>query len=223
MLVTAVLLIEQLANNLGKHLDNRPNNIQIMKNLLAVILFSITLSSCETLMMAFSGEQAANFQVVGDKAFVNGVLGKKGHKNFMNTLEEHPNIKTLILQEVPGSISDEWNVLTCKEVRTRGIDTYLESNSVIQSGGVDLFIAGVERFSEEGAKIGVHSWSNLRKDGKEYPPAHEEHQIFVDYFKAIERDTSFYWFTLRAAPADGMHFMTKAEIEKYNLVTDWVN
>lgn len=191
-----------------------------------VIILSISLfvffSSCESIMLKMSGEDSASFRVVGDKAYVNGVLGKKGHKTFMTTLKKHPNLKTLVLQEVPGSISDEWNVKTCAEVRNRGINTYLESNSVIQSGGVDLYIAGVKRFSEEGAKIGVHSWSNLRKDGKEYPPEHEQHDIFVDYFNVIDRDTSFYWFTLRVAPANGMHFMSKDEIEKYEIVTDWI-
>ena len=62
----------------------------------------------------------------------------------------------------------------------------------------------------------------MRKDGKEYPPEHEQHDIFVDYFDVIERDTSFYWFTLQVAPANGMHFMSKDEIEKYEIVTDWV-
>ncbi len=174
-------------------------------------------------MLSMSGENSAEFNVIGDKAYVNGILGKKAHKSFMKILKEHPNIKTLVLQQVPGSISDEWNVKTCKEVRKRNINTYLESTSIIQSGGVDLFIAGVKRYSENGSKIGVHAWSDLRRGGNTYPPEHEEHDVFVDYFKAIKRDTSFYWFTLKAAPADGMHFMTKQEIEKYNLITDWIN
>lgn len=193
-----------------------------MKNLIVVILISFSFTSCESLMLGVSGEKSADFNVIGDKAYVNGVLGKKAHKKFLNTLKKHPSIKTLVLQEVPGSISDEWNVKTCKEVRKRGINTYLESTSVIQSGGVDLYIAGVRRYSEQGSKIGVHSWSNLRKDGSTYPSEHEQHDIFVDYFNAIDRDTSFYWFTLRAAPADGMHFMTNEEIGKYEIVTDWV-
>jgi len=192
-----------------------------MKKIIVIVLLSFFMASCEPIMLGLSGEKTATFKVIEDKAYVNGVLGKKAHKKFMKTIKKHPNIKTLVLQEVPGSISDEWNVKTCEEVRKRGMNTYLESNSVIQSGGVDLFIAGVERFSERGAKIGVHSWRNLKKDGKEYPPEHKEHDIFVDYFDVIERDTSFYWFTLRVAPADGMHFMTTEEIEKYNIVTKW--
>ncbi len=189
--------------------------------LLLIVALSISMTSCQSTMLILNGEKAATFDVKGDMAYVNGVLGQKGHRNFMNMVEAHPNVKTLILQQVPGSMDDETNVLTCTEVRRRGMDTYLQSNSLIQSGGVDLYIAGVNRIAEDGAQIGVHSWSNGSKDGKDYPPEHEEHDIFVDYFDVIERDTSFYWFTLRVATADGMHFMTKAEIEKYNIVTEW--
>lgn len=140
--------------------------------IVGALLFSLFVS-CESIMLKVSGEDSASFKVVGDKAYVNGILGKKGHKTFMTTLEKHPNLKTLVLQEVPGSMNDEWNVKTCAEVRKQGINTYLEPNSVIQSGGVDLYIAGLKRYAEEGAKIGVHSWSNGKKDGKEYPPEHE--------------------------------------------------
>lgn len=32
-------------------------------------------------------------------------------------------------------------------------------------------------------------------------------------------DDEFYWFTIYAAPASGMHEMTNAEIEKFGLLT----
>lgn len=193
-----------------------------MKNIIVFVLLGFLITSCEPIMLVLSGEKSATFKVVDEKIYVNGVLGRKAHKKFMKTIKKHPNVKTLVLQEVPGSLNDEWNVKTCAEVRKNGIQTYLESSSIIQSGGVDLYIAGVKRYAEKGSKIGVHSWSNGKKDGKEYPPEHEQHDIFVDYFNIIDRDTSFYWFTLRVAPADGMHFMTNDEIEKYNIVTDWI-
>lgn len=190
------------------------------KFLLAIISFSI-LTSCESVLMGISGEQPATFRVKENKAYVNGVLGKKAHANFLEMIGEHPNVNTLVLQKVPGSVNDDWNVKTCIAAHQKGLRTELESTSIIESGGVDLFIAGVERISQEGAKIGVHSWRTLTKDGTKYPPDHEEHQVFYDYFEAINRDTSFYWFTLRAAPGNGMHYMTKEEIDKYNLVTEW--
>ena len=30
----------------------------------------------------------------------------------------------------------------------------------------------------------------------------------------------FYWFTLEAAPAEGMHWMTEAEMARYRVHTD---
>lgn len=188
--------------------------------LLTILSFNL-LTSCESIMTALSDEQPATFRVKENKAYVNGVLGKKGHTNFLEMIEKYPNVNTLVLQQVPGSVNDDWNVKTCIAAHQKGLHTELESNSIIESGGVDLFIAGVERKSEEGAEIGVHSWRTLTKDGTEFPPDHKEHQVFYDYFDAIGRDTSFYWFTLRAAPGKGMHFMTKEEIDKYNLVTEW--
>lgn len=186
-----------------------------------LLVFSILILSCESTMMAIAGEKAATFKVRGEEAYVNGVLGKKAHKAFLEMVETYPKVKTLVLQQVPGSINDDWNVKTCLEVRKRGLNTAVEANSIIESGGVDLFIAGVERYGEEGAQIGVHSWRTLTKDGIEFPSDHKEHDVFYDYFKAIDRDTSFYWFTLRVAPADSMHYMTKEEIDRYDLVTEW--
>ena len=189
--------------------------------ILSFLLLFLVIVSCEPILMAISDEAPASFDVKGDKAYVNGVLGKKAHQNFLEMIQKHPTIQTLVLQQVPGSINDDWNVKTCLEVHRRGMNTVLESNSVIESGGVDLFIAGVERIGRVGAKIGVHSWRTLTKDGTEFPPDHKEHAVFYDYFEAINRDTSFYWFTLRAASGDNIHYMTKAEIDQYQLVTEW--
>ena len=191
-----------------------------MRILSFLLLFS-TLISCESILTAISDEKPASFLVKGNKAYVNGVLGKKGHQNFLEMVKNHPNVQILVLQHVPGSLNDDWNVKTCLEVHKKGMHTELESNSIIESGGVDLFIAGIKRIGKTGAKIGVHSWRTLTKDGTEFPPDHQEHDVFYDYFKAINRDTSFYWFTLHAAPGNSIHYMTRAEIDQYNLVTEW--
>ncbi|MBL4862158.1 MAG: hypothetical protein JKY09_03960 [Crocinitomicaceae bacterium] len=114
-------------------------------------------------------------------------------------------------------MNDEWNVKTCKLLHENGMNTALLGHSEIASGGVDLFISGNKRTIAQGAKIGVHSWRGLKREGSSYPRTDEEHHIFLDLFKAIEMDTAFYWFTLRAAPAGDIHWMTADEIEYYHL------
>ena len=86
--------------------------------------------------------------------------------------------------DVPGSINDEWNVQTCRLLHNRGMNTHLLSLSKISSGGVDLFISGNQRTIEDGAQVGVHSWSEGNKDGADYPKNSVEHQMFLDFFDA---------------------------------------
>ena len=98
-----------------------------------ILLFSFSIlmfcTSCETLILTISSEKKAEFRVDGETAYVNGVLGKKGHKAFLKMIENHPDVNTLVLQEMPGSLNDEWNVKTCKKIRELGMTTYLENGN----------------------------------------------------------------------------------------------
>ena len=66
-----------------------------------------------------------------------------------------------------GSIDDHTMIKLAYYVRKKWLNTKLLSYSDINSGAVDLFLAGVERTMEKGAHIGVHSWSNGFKKAKE--------------------------------------------------------
>lgn len=119
---------------------------------------------------------------------------------------------------IPDSANDEYNVKTCLEINRIRINTELLSHSVIESGGVALFISGNKRTIAKSSKIGVHAWKGLIKKANDYPRDHEEHKIFLDFFEEVKMDTAFYWFTIRAAHAKGMHYMIKEEIEIYRLI-----
>lgn len=182
-----------------------------------VVILVIAIFNFENILIAITGE-TPTIELKNDKAHISGLLGKKFHKKFEKFVIEHPEVKELVLVNIPGSINDEWNVKTCLLLNKNGMNTHLLSTSEISSGGVDLFISGNKRTIEEGAKIGVHSWRDGNKDGSEYPRDSEEHIMFLDFFKEIKMDTTFYWYTLRAAPADSMHWMTNQEIKKYNMI-----
>ena len=96
-------------------------------------------------------------------------MGKTFHKQFVKFIANNPDIKDVVLENVPGSINDEWNVKTCLLLHEKGMNTILLPTSEIASGGVDLFISGNKRMIANGAKIGVHSWQDGKKDGIEYP------------------------------------------------------
>jgi hypothetical protein len=166
---------------------------------------------------AIMAGEKPTIELKNGEAYINGVLGKPFHKRFEKFTKDNPTVKTIVFETVPGSANDDWNIKTCILLHKNGMNTELKAYSEIASGGVDLFISGHKRTVTEGAKIGVHSWSDGRKDGLEYPKDSEEHKIFLDFFEEIKMDTSFYWYTLRAAPAESIHWMTKEEVELYNL------
>jgi hypothetical protein len=94
----------------------------------------------------------------------------------------------------------------------------------IRSGGVELFLAGVRRRADKGAEIGVHSWSD--SDGlqaTDYPAGDPVHRPYLSFYADMgmkpDMARAFYDFTNKAAPFDGLHVMTAAEIAAYGLVT----
>ncbi len=184
--------------------------------LFLAIVCLVFLNSCEKAFIILSGDKPS-IELKNGKAYINGILGKTFYKKFEKFLDENPEVTTCVLENVPGSANDEWNVKSCMLIHDRGINTELRSYSEIASGGVDLFISGHLRLIEDGARIGVHSWRDGKKEGIEYPRDDEEHQIFLEFFEQIEMDTAFYWYTLKAATADDIHWMTDEEIDFYQL------
>ncbi len=46
-----------------------------------------------------------------------------------------------------------------------------------------------------------------------------EHAPYLEYFAAIGISPDFYWFTLEAAPPDGIHYLTPTEMVEFGVVT----
>ena len=168
-----------------------------MKKVVVAIIILFLLTSCERMYIVLSGDKPT-IEIKGGRAYINGILGKRFYKKFKKFVEKNPDIKDLVLEKIPGSANDEWNVKSCLLIHNSGMNTEVTKSSVIESGGVDLFISGNFRTIEKGAKIGVHSWSDLRKEGTEYPRGSEEHDIFLDFFEQIGMDTAFYWLYIRS-------------------------
>ena len=54
-----------------------------------------------------------------------------------------------------GSINDQDTIKLGHYIRSQGLDTHFIANGVAASGGVSLYLAGVNRSVGEGAHIGV--------------------------------------------------------------------
>jgi len=153
---------------------------------------------------------------------MNGEIKSRTLQDFNNMLQGYPNINLINMQEVPGSNDDEINFQVGVKLRQKNIKTHILDNGLIASGGVDFFLAGITRTRGTNAKLGVHSWSD--SDGNEatdYPMDSNEHRPNIKYYEDLgysaQWSSDFYFYTINAASADNIHWMTEAEITQYNM------
>ncbi len=165
-------------------------------------------------------EAEATFEVDGDRAVMTGVICMTTPTRVRALLRDHPGVQTIEMHDVPGSMDDEANLEAARIVRQRGLATHVPAFGVIASGGVDFFLAGARRSLARGAQLGVHSWGDEGFEGADLPRDREEHRLYLDFYDAIEIPAEFYWYTLESAPADGIHWMTDQEIERYSIATE---
>ncbi len=171
---------------------------------------------------SFAGLGASELLVEGNEALLSGTLGSMTYEQVKNLIANHPEVKTITFTEVEGSVNDAANMHTGRIIREAGLNTRLLPDSEIASGGVDLFCAGVKRSIADGAKLGVHSWSDGVFDGSRYPEDHPVHQYQLAYFTKMlgaEHGSKFYYYTLSAAAADNIHWMSKAELQQWKIAT----
>ncbi|HIP24166.1 MAG TPA: alpha/beta hydrolase [Rhodobacteraceae bacterium] len=184
---------------------------------LAVVVYMPGLENIAILVM--NQFEVTEFEVQDEMLHMNGEINSQTLGQFEAIIAANPQITTLVEWVVPGSMDDDTMIALAYRVRELGLNTHLASESAIYSGGVDLFLAGVERSMEAGAIIGVHSWSDGSKEAKEYPREAEEHEQNRRYIEVMLGDDAFYWFTIYAAPADGIYEMKAEEIEQFGLLT----
>jgi|GEM_PF-691366 len=194
--------------------------IFVLLMIVAVILYkfnpTINLITKVTLM---NMKKITEFEVRNTEVYMNNIINSKTYKQFKTIMETNPQVTTLIEEKVNGSINDDTMIKLAYYIRKKGLNTKLLSYSAIDSGGVDLFLAGVERTMEKGAHIGVHSWSDGIKEATDFPKSAEEHEQNRKYIEDMLGKDDFYWFTIHAAPANNIYEMSEEEIKKYGLLT----
>ena len=153
---------------------------------------------------------------------MNGVINGSSLVNFNKLISKYPNIKTINIKQCDGSSDDEVNLQLSKKVHDLGIATHLLDNAEIASGGVDFFLAGVKRTAGKNTEIGVHSWDDGTNKATDYPEGHAYHLHYINYYKSVgfsnAEAKAFYYFTIKAAAPNDIHWMTKDEIVKYRIL-----
>lgn len=189
-----------------------------MKYRHAFVLLVLLVVGCADIEDSY---EPASFKRDGNSLVMTGVIDSNIATTLEAALATHPDIHLIVLQNVEGSIDDEANLEAARIVRQYDLDTHVPADGMIASGGTDFFLAGVERTIEAGALIGVHAWGGDDiADAAALPDSHPEHQPYLRYYQDMGIPQSFYWYTLDAAPSEDIHWMTQAEIHRYQLTTN---
>ncbi|MGI2000304.1 hypothetical protein [Shewanella frigidimarina] len=182
-------------------------------------LHSISVVINESLLGAGDSTLTLN----GNVATLNGTLGTSTYIQ-MDELIKTKSFDTLKFGNVSGSINDEINMHTGRLIRAANLTTLMPQGSFAYSGGVDLFAAGSQRIYQDGGELGVHSWCCIAgKDAGQLSTTDPAHGAQLTYFREMlgtEKGPEFYFFTINAAPASSVYKMQKADMIKYNLVTE---
>lgn len=192
-----------------------------MLRVLAVLLFvaacnkSNPLSSPQVPLV----ENPAVISSSGSEIRIRGVIQTGSLSTFNTILNADSGITTVVLENVPGSddVNDSFGI--GRRIRAERLNTHIPAEGVVASGGTDIFIAGVGRTAEDGAYIGVHSWSDSDGvRGIDLPNSDQRHQPFIDYYQEMGLSSDFYFFAVRAASPELVHWMTDTEISQFSLI-----
>ena len=161
-----------------------------------------------------------DFEVDGTVAVMRGVINAATPARVLELAFRHPEVRTLVLADVPGSIDDVANLRAGRYLRELGFDTHVPTGGEVASGGTDLFLAGVRRSAGNSALFGIHSWDGGPVAAIDLPRDHEEHRLYLDYYEEMGIPAAFYWRTLEAAPPEDIHWMTDEELERFGFFTE---
>jgi hypothetical protein len=191
------------------------------RNALLAGVCLVGLSGCNALESAYlNWIETTDFTVDGSDLLVEGVINSRSLNSFNAVIADAPQVQRLVLLEVPGSVDDDTNLALGHRVRDLGLDTHLTADSEVHSGGTDLFLSGVRRSMEDGAIMGVHSWGEGNLAATDFPKDDPIHSVYVDYMERMLGDGEFYWFTIEAAPVEDTHALTRAEIQRFGILTE---
>lgn len=210
---------------------NQKNNRRIKKHILSfglIILSLFTFISCndDNDITENKGPKFGIFTVQEDSTTIhmNGEINRSIVNNFNAMIKAYPKAKKIIMLDCPGSGDDEANLKVSKKMHDLKFEFHLTANSEIASGAVDMYLAGVKRTLEKGSKIGVHSWAGDNKEATDFPRGHKFHLEYINYYTSVgfnqKEAEDFYYFTINAASADDIHWMTEEEITRYKMTKE---
>ena len=144
---------------------------------------------------------------------------------FRAMLAAYPQIKLILMIECAGTVDDDANLQVARMIRKAGISTHVPARGSVRSGGVELFMAGLQHTHDAGAEFGVHSWADdegrqardfAANDATNDPVRADYVRYYQDVGLPADKANAFYTFT-NATPFEQIHYMTEGELIRFGL------
>ncbi len=155
----------------------------------------------------------------GQRAALLGTTDSDSPAQFAAMMKAYPDVRRIDLVEVPGTVDDDANLALGRMIRKAGLATHVPDQGSVRSGGVELFLAGVERSAAPTAEFAVHSWRD--EDGREagdLPDSDPVHQAYLAYYRdmGLSADTAraFYKMT-NETPHDQARYLNADALDDY--------
>ena len=165
-------------------------------------------------------EGLLEWRVEGSRAYGYGYTDSRSVGIIRDLVAEHPEVDTLVLQSMPGTRDVDMNRRIARRIRREGLNTHISADGMAASGAVDLFLAGVQRTAECGARIGVHSWGSPLGYDAQDAVRDEQAPRQKAFLRELGIDEGFYGFTRAAAGPEEIYNLTREEMERWGVVTE---
>lgn len=201
---------------------------------LAAMSFGVGFSSVA--MANGGGPLTITYEDGGRTAVINGLIASDIKAKIKSGVTDrtNPAVTKIVLMQMDGSSDDVENEKAIRLLRSKRIDTEVRANSRIASGAVDMFLSGVNRTVNHGARLGVHSWAGGNTQGSDLidDRANNQHKSYLDLIahfdttsRAGDPDTvsaNFYWDSLKAMPGCDVKNLTETQMRRLNVSTNYV-
>lgn len=199
-------------------------HLQCITSLFLGVISFLILSGCSNQAVPSANtlflNEGLTFFIKENTAYISGVLNHNSREELSSIIRKNPHISQLALVDIQGSLDQQETMETARLIRRLKLDTTIVKTGYVVSGGVDLFLGGVNRTIEPGAGVGVHSWlDTYGVDPQALNLADPIHATYVNFYLEMGVPERFYWFSLDAAPPERVYFLSPEEMYDFDLVT----
>lgn len=159
-----------------------------------------------------------HFAIDRSKLYIGWVLDTSLVCHLAYILDKNPEIRTLVLTNIPDSVDLTQTRKAARFLRSKWITTILSPGAVVRNGGVDLFLWGVRRQLSDDSdftmtyQIGDTDLATLDMSN----PAHVSH---LDFYATLGIPTGFYRDMLQKA-IGAPYQITLQDMNSYGFLAD---